>query len=451
MKRHLDKIVRFAVCFTLFLTGAAMVYAEEASLSFWTTEIEPKRMTIQQNLAKRFAQTTGITVEVVPVDESELPTRIVAAAAAGSLPDTVLVPLDYVITWTEEEILDPKPATSVINNLGVTTFAKGPLDLARAKGGWAGAPADGWGQLLLYRKDLFVGKDATRILNAPNTWGSILAATKALHDPPNVWGIAIGTDPTQVYTQQVFEQFALSNGARLISPTSGTVDLMTPEFLQALLFYKELAAFTPKGDIYWRQTREDYLGGRVAMIIWSPFILDEMAGLRDSVPVTASGLMKPLHELTGIVTAFQGPLGARPAQWGQVNYFGITVGADVDAVKWVEFLLKDGYLEWLSMAPEGQVPLRRQFVSGWKNLKIGVDRQVRISDIYSDAVISSIISGVERFDRWGFGTGKGACVGQVYGTKTLIRMLRRYLDGGMSAAAAAEEMTEAIGKLDGCP
>ncbi len=79
-----------------------------------------------------------------------------------------------------------------------------------------------------------------------------------------------------------------------------------------------------------------------------------------------------------------------------------------------------------------------------------MDHKVKISDLYSDSVISSILDGVEEFDRWGFSSGKGACVGQVYGTKTLIRILRRYLDGEITTEAAAKQMTEAIGKLSGC-
>jgi multiple sugar transport system substrate-binding protein len=311
-------------------------------------------------------------------------------------------------------------------------------------------PADGWGQLLLFRKDLFAARAPEKLLGTPDTWDKILEAAQALHDPPKVWGIELGTDPTQIYMQQVFEQFALSNGARLVNPNSGQVDLNTPEFIQTLTFYKKLATFTPPGDIYWRQTREDYLGGRAAMIVWSPFILDELASLRDSVPVTATGVPKPLHHVTGIVTAFRGPFGLRPVQWGQVSYFGITVGASANAAKWIEFLLRDGYLDWLSMAPEGKFPLRPQFVKGWKHLKIGVDRRSKISDLYSDEVINSIITGVGSFDRWGFGLGKGACVGQVYGTKNLIRILRRYLDGEIGAEATARRMTEAIRMLEGC-
>ena len=421
-----------------------------AGLTFWTTEIEPKRMAIQKDLAKRFVEATGIEVEIVPLSENELPPRVVAAAAANALPDVIFVPLDFVVTWVKEGVLDPKAATAVINGLGADGFTAGPLNLAAVNGGWAAVPADGWGQLLLFRRDLLVARAPSKPLGTPDTWEEILEAAQALHDPPRVWGIEMGTDPTQIYMQQVFEQFALSNGARLINPNSGEVNLNTPEFIQTLKFYKRLTEFTPPGDIYWRQTREDYLGGRAAMIIWSPYILDELAGLRDSVPVTATGLPKPLHKMTGIVTAFQGPSGLKPVQWGQVSYFGITAGASPNASKWTEFLLRDGYLDWLSMAPEGKFPLRPQFVEGWKHLEIGVDRRRKISDLYSDEVINSIIAGVGSFDRWGFGLGKGACVGQVYGTKNLIRILRRYLDGEIGAEAAARGMTDAIRMLEGC-
>jgi multiple sugar transport system substrate-binding protein len=448
MKSHI-RMTAISVLGMVLLLGAANV--DSAELSFWTTEIEPKRMAIQKNLARRFAETTGIHVEIIPVGESELPTRVLASAAANALPDVIFVPLDFVISWAEEGILDRKAATAVIKRVGVDTFAAGPLNLATVEAGWAAVPADGWGQLLLFRKDLFASRAPGKLLGTPDAWEKILAAVQALHDPPKVWGIEVGTDPAQVYTQQVFEQFALSNGARLVNHHTGKVDLYTPEFIQTLKFYKRLAAFTPPGDIYWRQTREDYLGGRAAMIMWSPFILDEMAGLRDSVPITVRGLAKPLHEITGFVTAFQGPLGVEPVQWGQVSYFGITVGASTNALKWIHFLLSDGYLNWLSMAPEGKFPVRPRFVNGWKNLEIGVDRRSKISDLYSEDVIEAIITGVDTFDRWGFGVGKGACVGQVYGTKTLIRILRRYLDGEITAEAAAKQMTEAVRMLDGCP
>lgn len=444
MRRPIHRIGMFFLVTALALCIKPVVNAQQGGLSFWTTEIEPKRMAVQQGMAKRFKEMTGMGVEIIPVEESELSTRVVAAAAANALPDMIFVPLDYVIAWVREGILDPRAATEVIKELGVDSFASGPLNLAAVEGGWAALPADGWGQLLLYRKDLFAARASEVWLGKPDTWDKILAAAQALHAPPKIWGMGVGTDPTQVYTQQVFEQFALSNGARLVNACTGEVDLDTPEFVQTLKFYKKLAGFTPPGDIYWRQTREDYFGGRQAMIIWSPFILDELAGLRDSVPVTVQGLGKPLHQMTGVVTAIRGPLGSKPVQWGQVSYFGITAGADEDVKKWAQFLLGEGYLEWLGMAPEGKFPLRPGFVDGWKQLKIGVDRRIRISELYPDEVIASIIDGVNDFDRWGFARGRGACVGQIYGTKEVIRILRRYLDEELSAETAAGEMNKAV-------
>jgi len=450
MRRHVHFVGTVLLILALLVGTTRWVSAHAAGLSFWTTEIEPKRMAIQKDLAHRFTASTGIDLEIVPIEESELPIRVVAAAAADALPDMVFVPLDYVVTWAAQGILDPKAATAVIKGFNAATFASGPLDLAKVEGGWAAIPADGWGQLLLFRKDLLAAAAPDSLLGTPNTWEKILAAAQALHDPPKVWGIAVGTDPTQVYMQQIFEQFALSNGAHLVNPSTGTVDLHAPEFIQTLKFYKKLVGFTPPGDIYWRQTREDYFGGRLAMALWSPFILDELAGLRDSAPVTVTGLAKPLHQMTGIVTAFQGPLGSSPAQWGQVSYFGISVGADPAVEGWARFLLEDGYLDWLSMAPEGKFPLRPGFVDGWKGLRIGVDRRARIADLYPDAAIDSIIAGVDKFNRWGFAAGKGACVGQVYGTKELIRILRRYLDEEISAEDAAGKMTEVIRALEAC-
>ena len=415
-------------------------------LTFWTPEVEPERLAIQAALTERFTIETGIEVEVAPVEESELTSRIVAAAAADALPDVLFVPLDLVITLSENEILDAAAATAAIAALGEETFAAGPLTLVSVEDTFAAVPADGWGQMLLYRQDLF----AENNLAAPKTWEAILAAAQTLHNAPKLWSIEVGTDPTQAYTQQVFEQFALSNGCRLVD-NSGQVNLSTPQCVNVLEFYKQLVSqFSPPGDIYWLQTRQDFQAGITSMIVWSPFILDELAGLRDEAPVTAE-LDPPLHKRVGIVTAFSGP-NSSPVQWGQVNYFGIASGAPVEAQNLVAFLLaEENYLDWLAMAPEGKFPLRPQFVDGWKQLEIGVDRKAKVKDLYSDEVIDILINGVDNFDRWGFAAGKGACIGSIYGTQTVAQILRRYLDGEIATAAvAAQQMTDSVRRLEGC-
>ena len=75
--------------------------------------------------------------------------------------------------------------------------------------------------------------------------------------------------------------------------------------------------------------RMDYICGRAAMIIWSPFILDELSGLRRDQPVVpdiAKGESGFLARNPGFVTIICGPKGA--AQYGQINYLGITRDAD---------------------------------------------------------------------------------------------------------------------------
>jgi multiple sugar transport system substrate-binding protein len=421
-------------------------------ITFWTSEVEKDRLEVQREIGHAFTQKTGIDIRVVPVQENLLAERVTAAYAARSLPDVLFHPIDFTIGWAEAGILDYRSATDVVNNLGKETFSAGPLTLAQVPGGYAAVPADGWGQLLLYRKDLFEKKG----LPAPERWDHIIQAAKALHNPPLIWGFEAATDPGQTYTQQVFEHIALSNGVRLTGPT-GNVNLDTPEMVETLDFYKILASFTPPGNLYWLHTRLDYLSGRAAMIIWSPFILDELSGLRRDQPVVpdiAKGEPGFLARNTGFVTIIQGKRGA--AQYGQINYLGITRDANkAPAKKWVEFLLTDGYLRWLGMAPEGKLPVRKgtsskpnRFIEGWMGLEFGVTTRAKISQFYGMDVVKTIIAGVDGFDRWGFAKGKGALISKIYGTKVIPEILKRFLDGELSATHAARMIHERVKGLD---
>ena len=421
-------------------------------ITFWTMEMEKERLESQKNIAHAFTKKTGIHVRVVPVQENLLAERVAAANAVGSLPDVIFHPIAFTIRWAEVGILDDQSATDVVNYLGKETFGEKPLIFARFSGGYAAVPTDGWGQLLLYRKDLF----KKRRLPVPDSWDHILQAAQVLHDPPLIWGFVIATDPEQSYTHQVFEHIALSNGVRLTSPP-GNVDLNTPEMVQTLEFYKALSRFTPRGNIHWRQTRMDYVSGRAAMIIWSPFILDELSGLRKDLPVVpdiAMGEPGYLARNTGLVTTIHGPKGA--AQYGQINCLGITRDANKTAAKqWVTFLLTDGYIEWLSMAPEGKLPMRKgtrrepnRFTDEWMELEFGSTTRVKLAEFYGMDVMKTIGDGVEGFDRWGFIEKKGTLVSKIYQTKVIPKIVKRFLDGELSAKQAARMMDKQVKAME---
>ena len=425
----------------------------QTRITFWTTEMETERLEIQREIARTFTAKTGIYVRVIPVRENSLTEKVTAANAARALPDVLYHPIDFTLGWAEEGLLDVLSATDVVNRLGKETFDAGPLNLARFSDGYAAVPIDRWYQLLLYRKDLFKKND----LPVPDSWDRILQAAQAIHDPPLIWGFMAATDPGQIYTQQVFEHFALSNGVRLTDP-SGNINLNTPEMIQTLKFYKALTRFTPQGNIEWLHTRKYHVSGRAAMIIWSPFILDELSGLRKDLPVIPDILKgKPgyLAENTGFVSIIQGPKGS--AQYSQINCLGITSDADKSPAKrWVEFLLSDGYLSWLGMAPEGKLPMRKgtrdelnRFIKGWVELEFGATIQAKISEFYGMDVIKTIADTTDGgLNRWGFTKNKGALISRIYETKVIPRILKRFLDGELSARQAARMIDEGVKALE---
>jgi multiple sugar transport system substrate-binding protein len=279
----------------------------------------------------------------------------------------------------------------------------------------------------------------------------MLTAAEALNDPANNrFGVSLANDAGAVFTQQTFEHIALANGCEMVDD-SGAVTLDTPECVEAIDFYNTLMTqYAPQGTQDVAAVRANYFAGAAAMIVWSPFILDEMAGLRDNaLPACPECVDNPafLTEVTGFVTGFQGPSGETPVQYGQVSYVGITTGADTAAAQeFLRFWFNEGYLSWLAVAAEGKFPMRTgtadnptEFLDGWRTLEVGVDRRAPLGDFYSDAVIDTLIEGAGSFGRWGFTQGQGQLVTAVYESLTLPRLLADMLGGSLSPEDVAAD------------
>ncbi len=418
-------------------------------ITFWSTETQPARLEITKGIIERFTAETGIEVVLVAADEGQLPSLMVANAASGTLPDVVFHPVDFTVGWTAQGLLNSEASAEVVERLGADTFSQGALDLVTVDGSAAAVPSDGWGQLLVYRKDLF---DAAG-LDAPTTYAKISEAATTLNDPgSDFFGITAATDASAVFTQQTFEHFALANGCEL-ADASGAVTLDSPNCVEAIDFFSTLMESSPGGVQDVVSTRATYFAGQAGMIVWSPFIMDEMAGLRDSAfPACDECGDNPayLAENSGIVPAFSGPSGS-PAQYGQVSYLGITVDADVPAAQsFIEFWLSDGYIDWLSTSPEGKFPMRRgtadnptEYVDGWTALETGVDRQANLSEFYGDEVMSTLIEGSNNFSRWGFTQGQGELVSAIYTSLPVPQAVADVIDGRLDAEEAAAEIQAA--------
>lgn len=424
-----------------------------ADIRFWTTENQPERLAKQEEMAAAFESETGVAVEVIPVEESDLGTRATAAFAAGDLPDVIYYPLQYALPWTEAGILDSEAATEVVNELGEGTFAPGPLSMAATADGWAGVPVDGWTQMIVYRKDLFEENG----LDAPNSFANVLAAIEKLHNPPEMFGFVAPTKVDEGYMSQVLEHILLANG---VSPVDagGFAPLDEAKTTEVLDFYKAIAEASPPGELYWDQSRTVYFAGQTAMIIWSPFILDELAGLRDSAPPTINDdpMTRDLAAATGIVTNFAGPSNADGAAWADSRYFGITADADIDdAQAFVKYAMDAGYTDTLAIAPEGKFPIRRgtadspeQFVEAWSKLDVGVDRKAPLGDLYAPEMISEIVGGLDVAKRWGVAEGQLAAASKMINSQVINRVFREYFDGQISASDAVAKMNDELASIE---
>lgn len=437
---------------TLITTGLALTGAASAQLTVWTTQVQPERVAVQEQLAADFEAESGVGVEIVPIEESAIAERVTAAFGAGDLPDVIYHPISQTIGWAEAGILDTLTASDIVENLGEDTFSEGALNLVRYEEEYAAVPSDGWTQLIVYRKDLFDEAG----LEAPTSFEAIQAAVEALHNPPEMYGFVAATDPSNDYMMQVLEEFFLANGATLLDD-GGNVDLNNEQVIETLNFYKTLTDASPEGNLFWEQSRELYMAGQAAMIVWSPFILDELAGLRDEVPVTATDdpTSSDLASQTGFVTRVSGPSNPDGSGWASASNWGVTVDADFDAAaQFIEYVMNDGYLTWLSMAPEGLFPVRRgtaeepnSFTEGWGALDVGVDRKVPLSSVYPQEVIDSLLEGLEVGERWGFSQGQGALVSELYGTRVMTEVVRQFTDGELTAEEAAAELQNRVSAL----
>ena len=437
---------------TALAFGFSMVSASADGIRFWTTEEQTPRLARQQAMAKEFEDKTGIKVEVIPVTEKDLGTRATAAFAAGDLPDVIYHPLQYALPWVEAGILDTDAATEVIDGLGKDTFASGALGMAAVESGYASVPVDGWTQMIVYRKDLFDAKG----LKAPSTFADVEAALAALHNPPDMYGFVAATKVDENFMSQVLEHVFLANG---ISPVDGKgfKALDAKKTAEVLEFYKAIVKASPPGELFWKQSRELYFAGKAAMIIWSPFILDELAGLRDSAPPTINDdpTSPELASKTGIVTNFAGPSNPDGAAWGDLRYFGITSDADIEAAQqFVSFSMNEGYTKTLAIAPEGKFPIRRgdadnatRFIDDWSKLDVGVDRKKPLAELYPAEMINEIVAGLDVAQRWGVKEGQLALASKIINSQIFNQIVRKFTDEVISADEAVASLNEELAKI----
>ncbi|MFX1537196.1 MAG: ABC transporter substrate-binding protein [Promethearchaeota archaeon] len=403
---------------------------KQDKLVFWTTETDPGRPEIIEDIASRF---TGAEVEVVGVDENDLPEQITTKKAAGELPDVIQIFYEYIGGYVDEGILDAERATTTIggiSNLGGLPLAVNPVSTGDDDK-YGAVPIDGWVQGIWYRTDLF--EDAG--LDAPDSYDNIMKAAKALHNTTSalnpMYGIVIGTDPKAVYTQQVYEHFALANGARALDK-DGKVVLNSERQLEALEYYANLSKYAPKGFNDWDAANQLYLTGKCAMMVYSTYIADDILGLqaREWAPVAGLG------DITGFQAAIEGNHDD-VASYGQLGALGITEGAHDEAENFIKFILNNDaeYLRWIHMAITGKMPLKQTtaILANWT--------QHEVWGSYEEGLAESILDGFKNVARWGLidGNSYSIKIDTLYGELIMPKAINKVIANTTSAEVALEE------------
>lgn len=304
-------------------------------------------------------------------------------------------------------------------------------------------PSDGWPQMLIYRKDLF----ASQGLQPPTSYEDIEKALPRLSQK-GIYAFVVASKAKENYLSQTLEHLFLTNGVDLSIPDA--VAIQREAIKNSLRFYKKLVQAGPSKPMSWKDARSYYLSGQAAMIFWSPYILDELAGLKDALkPYIPKG--KPsdaLAKQSGFLTRLYGPNHPEGASWAEIKYYSVTSHAKTDAAKkFILYLMSTAYLDTLSVAPEGKLPFRlgtnnepTRFKEAWMQLPIGVDRTARINEIYDKDVIRKIFSGLASMQRWGTQANTLQKSSKMLNAKNVNQIAVAYANDRISLDEALERM-----------
>ncbi|CAC44667.1 extracellular solute-binding protein [Streptomyces violaceoruber] len=426
----------------------------DREITVWSQENLPDRVAATQKVIDGFEKKTGVKVKLVGVDEKQMPQLIMSAAASGTLPDVIgAAPMGQVWQMYSNGLLNTDIPKRIVDGLGRDTFNANALELTSDGGTSLGVPSDAWLQLLVYRKDQF----GQRSLPAPTTYAKALAAAKALttegHD-----GISAATDPSDAFTSQSFESLALANDCQLVDDRH-EVALDSPRCQEAFRTYDRLArTYGAPGTQTVDSTRATYFAGRSSMVIWSSFLLDELAGLRkDALPSCPQCAKDPryLSDHSGIVTAMQGPDADEAAQFGEITSWVTTKTAETAASReFIEYMMGTGYESWFGMAPEGKIPVRKgtaaepeRYLDAWRHSDIGVDTRKPLDEVFPTSLLDQLADGVSNMRRWGITQGEGALVGATNGELPVPKAIGAMTSGQSSPSEAARDADEEVAAL----
>ena len=316
---------------------------EEVTIQFMHMQVEQERQDVIAKLIEEFeAENPGIKVEQMPTNEDDYDTKITSLGGTGVLPAVMEFSQDQAKTSVTNDFIDLEANKEVIDGKGEDAFFDGALNVIKTEDGndYVGVPDSGWVQGIWCNTAMLKEKG----FDVPQNWDDVLEIAKAFYDPDNKqYGIALPTSES-AFSEQVFSQFAISNGANVFD-ADGNVTIDTPEMKEALDFYKELSSYSMPGSTEVADVKDAFINQNAPLCLYSTYILSAVqeAGFLDDVELAL-------------------PNKTQQAAYGCVIVLSIASGlSDAEkaaAEKFVSFMLeKENNESWLLMAPGGIQPV----------------------------------------------------------------------------------------------
>lgn len=348
MKRKVLSAILVATMAVGLLSGCGGGDSSESSdgkvhIQFMHQQVEQERQDGVQALIDKFQEENpDIVVESIPVNEDDYDSKITAQGGSGELADIVEYSQDQAKTSVANQFTDTDAVKEVVDGIGEDAFYAGALSVTKTEDGssYVGVPLASWVQGIWVNTAMLEEKG----LDIPKTWDDVLEVAKAFYDPDNrMYGIALPTGDN-AFTEQVFSQFALSNGANVFDGDKN-VTIDTPQMKEALEYYKELASYSMPGSTEVADVNDAFVAKNAPMALYSTYILGN---------VEAEGFAEDLQLVL--------PEKESQAAYGCITVLGISANGDearTEAAKtFVNFLLQpENNVEWLNMAPGGMQPV----------------------------------------------------------------------------------------------
>lgn len=284
------------------LSGAAQA-ATELYIINCGADTEPQNPVQAKDIDAWVAENPDYTVRVEFLPWEQCQEKTMTLAAAGTPPAAA-----YMGSRTLKQLASSDQIVPIeLSADELKTYEPAVISTVQFDGKVWGLPRAFSTQGLYYNKDLFqqAGIDMPE---GPKTFEDVLTAAKAVTDKTDAAGFGIpAADMDNTFHE--FLPFLFANGGHVVD-AEGKVDFNTPNNVETLKFYQDLAKFAQEGPIAYDRGKIEPLfkEGQVAMFLSGAYSLSKFEGVNYGtalIPVGPSGKPSTLL-ITDSLVVFKG-------------------------------------------------------------------------------------------------------------------------------------------------